>query len=116
MADSPAPGQGRVAALLSIRHDSETWTADGRLWPSLNMKAKFTTPVLYDGHLYGLDDGILACVDVATGKRRWKDGRYGHGQVLLAGNRLIVQTEGGAVVLVEPSPERLIERGRVAAL
>ena len=33
--------------------------------------------------------------------------------MLLAGDRLIVQTEGGAVVLVEPSPERLIERGKI---
>jgi outer membrane protein assembly factor BamB len=63
-----------------------------------------------------LDDGILTCLDPKTGQRRWKDGRYGHGQVLLAGDRLIVQTEGGPVVLVEPSPEGLKERGRIEAL
>jgi outer membrane protein assembly factor BamB len=36
--------------------------------------------------------------------------------VLLAGDRLIVQAEKGEVVLVEPSPERLIERGRIPGL
>src|SRR5439155_11138882 len=80
------------------------------------MKTKFTTPVLYENHIYGLDDGILECLDLSAAKPRWKDGRYGHGQVLLAGDRLIVQAENGTVVLVEPSPERLIERGRLPAL
>ena len=36
-----------------------------------------------DGFLYGLDDGIFACVDLADGSQRWKEGRYGHGQGLL---------------------------------
>jgi outer membrane protein assembly factor BamB len=111
-----ATGYGAGAALFDLVHTGDTWTAEGPVWKSLNMKAKFTTPVLHEGHLYGLDDGILSCVDTATGKRRWKEGRYGHGQILLAGDRLIVQTEGGPVVLVEPSAERLIERGRLDGL
>ena len=80
------------------------------------MKTKFTTPVLYRDHMYGLDDGILECLEPRLLALKWKDGRYGHGQVLLAGDRLIVQAENGTVVLVEPSPEKLIERGRIPAL
>jgi outer membrane protein assembly factor BamB len=109
-------GYGKGAALFGVRRGSQGWDVDGPRWTSLALKTKFTTPVLDRGYVYGLDDGILACVDPQTGKRRWKDGRYGHGQVLLAGDRLIVQAEGGAVVLVEPSPEGLRERGRIAAL
>ena len=87
---------------------------DGRfepieVWSSLSMKAKFTNLVQRDGFVYGLDDGILACVDVATGRRRWKGGRYGHGQVLLVGELLLVTTETGDVVLVDPNPEEFRE-------
>jgi outer membrane protein assembly factor BamB len=111
-------GYGKGAALFPVHGGPGTaeWEAGEAVWTSLSMKTKFTTPVLYDGHVYGLDDGILACIDPATGRRKWKDGRYGHGQILLAGDRLMVQAESGAVILVEPSPQRLIERGRIAAL
>ena len=54
-----------------------------------------------DGFAYGLDDGILVCLDLATGARKWKGGRYGHGQVLRVDDLLLVQAEAGDVVLVE---------------
>jgi outer membrane protein assembly factor BamB len=69
------------------------------------MKAKFNGPVLHEGHVYGLDEGILACVRVDTGDLRWKGGRYGYGQVLLASGHLIITTESGDVVLVKATPE-----------
>ncbi|HEX7087122.1 MAG TPA: PQQ-binding-like beta-propeller repeat protein [Vicinamibacterales bacterium] len=85
------------------------------VWESLRLKAKFTNPVLHEGFVYGLDDGVLTCIDVETGERRWKAGRYGHGQTLLAGDVLLVTTEDGAVVLVEPTPERHQEIARFTA-
>jgi outer membrane protein assembly factor BamB len=69
--------------------------------------------VAHDGFVYGLDDGVLACVDPSTGERRWKSGRYGHGQLVLAGRLLIVQTEEGELVLVEPRPDEHRELARV---
>ena len=86
------------------------------VWESRSIKAKFTNVVLRDGYLYGLDDGILVCVDVTDGRRVWKKGRYGHGQVLLAGDVLVIQTESGDVVLVRATPEGHRELGRLAAL
>src|SRR5690606_21499491 len=85
------------------------------VWESLRLKAKFTNPVLHDGFVYGLDDGVLTCIDVETGERRWKAGRYGHGQTLLVGDVLLVTTEDGGVVLVEPTPERHHEIARFTA-
>jgi outer membrane protein assembly factor BamB len=82
----------------------------------LKMRTKFTTAILYDGHVYGLDDGILACLDVTTGKQIWKGGRYQHGQILLAGDRLIVQAENGEIALVQPDPKRFIELAKISAL
>ena len=62
---------------------------------------------------YGLDDGILACVDLETGKHDWKGGRYGHGQVLLSRNWLLVQAENGDVVAVESNPSEWHELSRL---
>ena len=57
------------------------------------------------GVLYGLDDGILTGVDAATGRRLWKAGRYGHGQLLWVGRRMLVTAETGELVLLEPTRE-----------
>jgi outer membrane protein assembly factor BamB len=72
--------------------------------------------VVHGQHVYGLDDGVLTCIDPASGDRVWKDGRYGHGQLILAGGLLLVQTEEGEIVLIDPSPEGLRELTRFGAL
>ena len=77
------------------------------LWTTSKLRLKFTSPVYLDGFIYGLDEGILTCLDALTGKRQWKGGRYGHGQLLLAGDVLVIQTEeDGRVVGVEATPQR----------
>lgn len=86
------------------------------LWETPRLKSKFVNMVLLDGFVYGLDDGILACLDPATGERKWKSGRYGHGQMILAERTLLVQTEEGELVLVDPSPDGLREVARFQAL
>jgi outer membrane protein assembly factor BamB len=106
-------GHGAIVLELVPRGDGfETRT----VWANTRMKNKFNAPVLYEGHIYGLDEGILACIDVATGDLKWKGGRYGYGQVLLASGHLIVLTEEGDVVLVRASPEKFQEVSRFTAL
>ena len=70
------------------------------------LRTKFTNVTIYDGYIYGLSDGILECVDLETGKRVWKHGRYHHGQILRSHDLLIVLSEDGEVFLVEATPER----------
>ncbi len=112
-------GYGGGAALLKIKRPSEgTWAVD-EIWPKspvMNMKTKFTNVAVRSGYVYGLDDGILECIELETGRKRWKRGRYGHGQILLVGELLLVQAESGEVVLVEASPEKLNELGRFQAV
>lgn len=109
-------GYGTGSVLLEVDHSDEAkWQITER-WRSRDLKSKFASPVLLDGSVYGLDDGILACIDVETGKRQWKRGRYGHGQILLVGDLLLVQTEAGPVTLVRTSPDGLEEVGTLAAL
>lgn len=114
--------------LLTNRHEAELiqlepvdedslratsiWVARGRL------KTKFTNVLVRDGYVYGLSDGILECVELATGKRCWKNrrGDYGHGQILGVGDVMLVQAESGEVVMVEFNPDELVELGRLDAL
>ena len=85
--------------------------------PSKDMRCKFSNPVYHEGFLYSLDESErLVCVDAATGKRQWKDGHYGHGQLLLVGDKLVVLTETGQLVLVEASPKAFHELGKFQAL
>ena len=80
------------------------------------LKTKFTNVVIHEGHAYGLSDGILECVSLADGVRKWKGGRYGQGQVLRVDGLLIVQAESGEVVLVDCAPAKHVVRGRLAAI
>jgi outer membrane protein assembly factor BamB len=80
------------------------------------MKNRFTSSLLHDGYLYGLDESILACLDAATGELKWKGGRYGYGQTLLVGDHIVVLTEDGDLVLVRATPERHEEIGRFPAI
>jgi outer membrane protein assembly factor BamB len=105
-------GYGIGSRLLQIAADGAGGLRASLVWESTRMKAKFTNLVVHDGFVYGLDDGVLVCLDPATGERRWKSGRYGHGQVILTGGVLIVQTEEGEIVLVEARPDELRELTR----
>ena len=66
--------------------------------------------------MYGLDDGILACLELATGELKWKDGRYGHGQFLLVRDVLLVSAENGEIVLIDLAPTQRLELARFRAL
>ncbi|HEX5873036.1 MAG TPA: PQQ-binding-like beta-propeller repeat protein [Pyrinomonadaceae bacterium] len=108
-------GYGKGAALIELKPTGNTFTAS-TIWENINMKNKFNSSVLHNGHIYGLDEGILSCLDVNTGERKWKDGKYGHGQVLLAGGHLIVTTVDGEVALVKASPSGFTEVAKFPAL
>ena len=97
-------GYGHGAALLAVTHANGRYTVD-EVWRNNRMKNRFSSSVLHEGYIYGLDESILACIDAATGALQWKGGRYGYGQVLLAGDHLVVLTERGELALVRATPE-----------
>ena len=97
-------GYGTGAAVIELTK-SDGRFAVREVWRNIVMKNQFTSSVLHDGFIYGLDESILACIDPATGERKWKGGRYGYGQVMLASGHLIVLTEDGDLALVRATPE-----------
>ena len=72
------------------------WSAASR-WSTNGLKPYFNDFVVHKGHAYGFDGSLLACIDVADGKRKWKGGRYGNGQLVLLPDQdlLLVVTEEG---------------------
>jgi outer membrane protein assembly factor BamB len=108
-------GYGHGAILLEVAAKGSHFEARP-VWESHRMKNKFSGSVLHDGYIYGLDEAILACIEVESGRLMWKGGRYGYGQVLLASGHLIVTTEKGDLVLVKASPENHQELARFSAV
>lgn len=109
-------GYGVGAKLFQISRNPTGEFNVSTLWETIYLKAKFTNIIYYEGYLYGLDDGIFACINPDDGTRQWKRGRYGHGQTLLISDVLLVLTESGEVVLVDPNPNEHIEHARFAPL
>ncbi len=108
-------GYDHGAALVEISPAGDVFEAR-TIWQNNRMKNVFSSSVLYEGFIYGFDEAILACMDAATGELRWKGGRYGHGQVLLASGHLVISSETGDVVLVKANPEKHEEIARFSAL
>ena len=118
-------GYGIGCKLFQIAHDVDNQLKATLVWETPRLKAKFTNVVHQNGYIYGLDDGVLVCLDLADGQRRWKRGRYGHGQVILVdgpdeiddqSGLLLVSAESGDVLLVEVNPNESKELARFPAL
>jgi outer membrane protein assembly factor BamB len=103
--------------LLEVKRDGGAWSVTQR-WASQRLKPSFNDFVVHDGFIYGFDNNVFCCLDLQTGKRRWKEGRYDHGQVLLLAEPglLLVVSERGEAVLLAARPDRHEELGRFQAV
>lgn len=108
-------GYGNGSKLVQITKSEGNYSSES-LWHSRRMKAKFTNLVFHNNHIFGLDDGIFCCIETAKGRPKWKDGRYGHGQILLRNNQIIVMAENGELIMLEANPEKHTELTRFPAL
>jgi outer membrane protein assembly factor BamB len=104
------------AAMLQVAAGADAQLSVRDLWRTTRMNNKFTSPVLHEGFIYGFDEAILACIDASTGELKWKGGRYGYGQVMLASGHLIVLTEDGELALVRADPNSHQEITRFPAI
>ncbi len=108
-------GQG-LRRVAIARHPSG-WTAEER-WTTRALKPYFNDFVVHEGHAFGFDGSILACIDLADGTRTWKGGRFGHGQLVLLPDQdlLLVLSEEGELALVSATPDGFTEVARAPAI
>lgn len=106
-------GMRRIAV---VRHP-EGWRVDER-WTSTGLKPYFSDFVVHKEHAFGVDGSMLSCIDLTDGKRKWKGGRYGAGQMLLLPDQdlLLVLSEHGELALVNATPEQFTELARFPAI
>lgn len=107
-------GLGGVLLQLEKRADG-TWGVEEK-WKSNQLKTRFMNPVIHEGLIFALDDGILSCVELSSGKKKWKSGRYGHGQLLFVKEHLVIVSETGELAVVEATGKAFKELHRMPAL
>ena len=102
---------------IAVAPGAAGWSVEER-WTSRGLKPYFNDFVVHNGHAYGFDGSILACIDLEDGARKWKGGRYGNGQLVLLSEQdlLLVLSEEGEVALVKAAPGQFTEVARFQAL
>jgi outer membrane protein assembly factor BamB len=108
-------GYGTGSEAVEILRTSADFEAK-RIWQNTFLKNKFTSSVYWQGFVYGLDEDILVCLDAQNGARKWKDGRYGYGQVVETGGYLIVLGGEGQLALVKANPDHYEELAHFQAI
>jgi outer membrane protein assembly factor BamB len=108
---------GMATRRLAVAHGAGGWTVEER-WTSNGLKPYYNDFVVHKGHAYGFDGNILACINLEDGKRSWKGGRYGSGQLVLLADQdlLLVSSEDGELALVSATPDKFTEVARFPAL
>ncbi len=102
---------------VALAHGPNGWTAEER-WTSTGLKPYFNDFVVHKDHAFGFDGSILACIDLNDGKRKWKGGRYGNGQLVLLPDQdlMLVVSEEGELALVKATPDQYTEVARFQAI
>jgi hypothetical protein len=102
---------------LHLAQASGGWTVEER-WTSNGLKPYFNDFVVHNGHAFGFDGSILASIDLENGRRTWKGGRFGNGQLVLLPDQdlLLVLSEEGELALVSATPDQFRELARFPAL
>jgi len=91
------------------------------LWRSAAHQSHWSTPVCYQGCVFGQftpDDASaqLRCLELRTGAQKWATNNFGRGSVLLVNDHLLIITERGYLVLAKPSTNAYTEVARFLAM
>jgi outer membrane protein assembly factor BamB len=110
-------GDGSDMRRIAVAQGSGGWTVEER-WTSYGLVPNFNDLVVHRGHAFGFDGGMLACINVEDGERKWEGGNYGSGQIVLLSDQdlLLVVSEKGELALVGAAPDQFTELARFPAI
>src|ERR1035438_6459144 len=116
----------RGAFVVQVTLSGGTWTTT-QLWykpnsAGLPYRSIWMSPVCYQGYVYTLAGENstfltppLSCIELATGNLMWTTNNFGMGGLILLNTHLLVLTEKGQFVLVQPTPSAYRELARYQA-
>ncbi len=112
-------GYGVGAGLFQLGGGSEP----DEVWYKPNeLMNHWSTPIVHDGHLYGIFEfkkygrAPLQCVELATGEIKWSQPGFGPGNCILVGDRLVVLSDAGELVIASATPDAYQESARQQVL
>lgn len=102
--------------LISLKNNNNSWSIEEK-WTTNKLRPDYNDIVIHKGYIYGFEGPSIACIDIKTGNRLWKGGRYG-GQLLLLAEQdaLIILTEKGDIALVRAIPEKFEELTKIQSI
>lgn len=105
---TPAPGAGGLLLTSGYNHRKTCLITAGAPQPGVKWTSRdhalVTSPVVHKGRAFVLGNQ-LSSLDVATGQRLWRGGRFGHGSCLVtAGDDKLIVFGNGRLTLVEALP------------
>ena len=108
---------GQGTRRLHVSQAAGKWKIEER-WTSNGLKPYFNDFVVHKGNAYGFDGNILSSISLEDGKRNWKGGRFGNGQMVLLADQdlLLVLSEDGELALVSATTDKFTELARFPAL
>ncbi len=119
-AADPVVSGNKVFVSSGYNHGASVFeVADNKtsvVWENKNLRNHFASSVLFKGHLYGVDENQLRCVDFATGEVKWTDKASGKGTLIIADGKLVVLSEKGELIIAEASAEAFKPLGRAQIL
>ena len=119
-------GENHGSVVLAVKAGRNGARAE-EVWSSLGkdsqLRAEWQTPVVHDGHVYGLDNQggagpitNLICMRLKDHKTMWQKNRFGKSNLILADGKLFLTTMEGEIVIVEASPEEFQELSRATIM
>jgi hypothetical protein len=113
--------RGTAAAQIALTNS--TWTVTQLYYKTgANYRSIWMSPVCYQGFIYTLagDNSTylgapLNCIELSTGNLMWTTNNFGMGGLILVNTNLLVLTEKGQLVLVQPNPDTYVELARYEA-
>lgn len=102
---------------IAVANGPDGWSIKER-WRSIGLKPYFNDFVIHNDHAFGFDGSFLSCINLEDGERRWKEGRYGNGQLILLADQdiILVLSEKGELALVGAKTDQFTEFARHPAI